>query len=186
MCQFILCTSNRFEITERSRSPYEIFVRDLVAMDGLDSSEILLIDDRGKVRQNYLSARLYKSPCPVLQTGCPTDYTIMGTLREVNGSGQVLQANFDAFKFPTSDIVQFRALVTPCIPRCDPVDCLVTDYYGREKTAQSHGKKRRRRRRSSADESGTVHLSEKEASASIITILDFPRRHIRQVACLGT
>ena len=57
--------------------------------------------------------------------GCPTDYTIMGTLREVNGSGQVLQANFDAFKFPTSDIVQFRALVTPCIPRCGSVDYCV-------------------------------------------------------------
>ena len=104
----------------------------------------------------------------------------MGTLREVNGSGQVLQANFDAFKFPTSDIVQFRALVTPCIPRCDPVDCRVTDYYGREKTVQSHGKKRRRRKRS-ADEIGTVQLSEKEASASIITNLDFPHRHVRQV-----
>ncbi len=49
--------------------------------------------------------------------GCPTDYSIMGVLREVNNSGQVLQADFDAFKFPTSDVVQFRALVTPCIPR---------------------------------------------------------------------
>merc|ERR1719507_2772752 len=96
----------------------------------------------------------------------------MGTLREVNGSGQVLQANFDAFKFPTSDIVQFRALVTPCIPRCDPVDCRVTDYYGREKTVQSHGKKRRRRRRS-ADENGTVQLSEKELMvAGVIHISD--------------
>jgi hypothetical protein len=32
----------------------------------------------------------------------------MGTLQQVNGSGQVIQANFDAFKFPTSDIVQER------------------------------------------------------------------------------
>ena len=40
---------DRFEITEGRRSPYEIFVRDLVAMDGLDSSEILLIDDRGNI-----------------------------------------------------------------------------------------------------------------------------------------
>lgn len=36
----------RFEIEEKE-SPYEIFVRDLVAMDGLDSSEIVLIDSRG-------------------------------------------------------------------------------------------------------------------------------------------
>ena len=59
------------------------------------SSEILLIDS----------------------IGCPTDYTIMGVLDEVNGKGQILQANFEAFKFPTSSVVQFRALVTPCIPR---------------------------------------------------------------------
>ena len=31
------------------RSPYEIFVRELVAMDGLDTSEILLIDSLGKI-----------------------------------------------------------------------------------------------------------------------------------------
>ena len=50
-------------------------------------------------------------------TGCPTDYSIMGVLGEVNNSARALQADFDAFKFPTSDVVQFRALVTPCIPR---------------------------------------------------------------------
>ena len=103
----------RFEIQiddfHRKSSPFEIFVRELVAMDGLDSSEILLIDDRG----------------------CPTDYSIMGVMNEVNASqGQKLQADFDAFKFPTSDVVQFRALVTPCIPRCDPVNCN-GDFFGK-------------------------------------------------------
>ena len=39
------------------------------------------------------------------------------------GSAKILQANFDAFKFPSSPLVQFRALVTPCMPRCDPVRC---------------------------------------------------------------
>lgn len=110
-------------------------------MDGLDSSEILLIDQRG----------------------CPTDFSIMGVLSEVNGSGRTLQANFDAFKFPTSDLVQFRALVTPCIPRCDPVRCDVTDYYGREQRVQSFGK---RRKRSSDDEedfmvAGAIRISDK-------------------------
>ncbi|KAH7935907.1 hypothetical protein HPB52_014960 [Rhipicephalus sanguineus] len=36
----------RFEIID-SNSPYEIFVRELVAMDGVDSSEILLVDSHG-------------------------------------------------------------------------------------------------------------------------------------------
>ena len=54
------------------------------------------------------------------------------------------------------------------------MDCRVTDYYGREKTVQSRGKKRRRR---SADEGGTtVHLSEKEASGSMNMTFHFPFR----------
>ena len=39
----------RFEIEDAKSSPYEIFVRELVASDGVDTSEILLIDDRGKL-----------------------------------------------------------------------------------------------------------------------------------------
>lgn len=63
----------------------------------------------------------------------------------MDGSGKVLQSDFDAFKFPTSDLVQFRALVTPCIPRCDPVQCDITDYYGKRQTTSSFGRRRRRR-----------------------------------------
>lgn len=48
-------------------SPYEIFVRELVAMDGVDSSEIVLIDARG----------------------CPTDHLIMGPLYKSANSGKV-------------------------------------------------------------------------------------------------
>ncbi|KAL3194598.1 hypothetical protein MRX96_054068, partial [Rhipicephalus microplus] len=51
---------------------------------------------------------------------CPTDRTIMGPLHKVNEDGKVLHAPFDAFKFPTSEIVQFKALVTPCLPTCEP------------------------------------------------------------------
>ena len=38
----------RFEIDDPT-SPYELFVRELVAMDGKDTSEILLIDSRGNI-----------------------------------------------------------------------------------------------------------------------------------------
>jgi hypothetical protein len=47
---------------------------------------------------------------------------------------KILISNFDAFKFPTSDVVQFRALVTPCMPTCEPVDCSYRDYYGGDNT----------------------------------------------------
>ncbi|CAB4062086.1 unnamed protein product [Lepeophtheirus salmonis] len=103
--------------TNEMKNHYEIFVRELVAIDGLDSSEIILIDE----------------------LGCPMDVSIMSHVKQVNGSAQTLQADFDAFKFPTSDTVQFRALVTPCIPRCDPIVCnLGYPMY-------SYGKRRRRR-----------------------------------------
>ena len=60
-----------------------------------DTSEILLIDD----------------------VGCPTDYSIMAELRKAadGGSTHSVRANFDAFKFPTSNVVQFRALVSDLI-----------------------------------------------------------------------
>lgn len=56
----------KFEILDPN-SPYEIFVRELVAMDGVDSSEIVLIDYRG----------------------CPTDQVIMGPLYKSSNSGKV-------------------------------------------------------------------------------------------------
>lgn len=50
----------RFEILDMD-SPYEIFVRELVALDGRDSSEIVLIDGEG----------------------CPTDVSIMQAITQV-------------------------------------------------------------------------------------------------------
>lgn len=56
----------KFEIIDKN-SPYEIFVRELVAMDGIDSSEIVLIDS----------------------DGCPTDHFIMGPLYKTAETGKV-------------------------------------------------------------------------------------------------
>lgn len=56
----------KFEILDKN-SPYEIFVRELVAMDGVDSSEIVLIDS----------------------DGCPTDHFIMGPIYKSAQSGKV-------------------------------------------------------------------------------------------------
>ena len=51
----------RFEIADFD-SPYEIFVRELVALDGRDSTEIMLIDE----------------------DGCPTDTSIMSAVIQVS------------------------------------------------------------------------------------------------------
>ncbi|XP_022187508.2 uncharacterized protein LOC111046295 [Nilaparvata lugens] len=112
----------KFEILDKN-SPYEIFVRDLVALDGFDSTEIVLIDS----------------------DGCPTDHFIMGPLYRSADSGKMLLSFFDAFKFPSSEVVQFRALVTPCMPTCEPVQCEQEDASGELRSVQSLGRRRRRR-----------------------------------------
>ena len=115
--------SLRFEIVDQ-QSPYEIFVRELIAMDGSDGAEIVLIDSRG----------------------CPTDPSIMGSVSQFQNNGKALEAPFEAFKFPTSPVVQFQALLTPCLPSCQPVDCsLPADpSTGGLLEAKSYGRRRRR------------------------------------------
>ncbi|XP_046865368.1 uncharacterized protein LOC6647167 [Drosophila willistoni] len=110
----------KFEIVDE-QSPYEIFIRELVAMDGVDNSEITLIDSNG----------------------CPTDHFIMGPVYKGSVSGKVLLSNFDAFKFPSSEVVQFRALVTPCMPSCEPVQCDQEDTSGEFRSLLSYGRRRR-------------------------------------------
>ena len=54
-------------------------------------------------------------------------------------------SHFDAFKFPSSEVVQFRALVTPCMPACEPVQCDEEESTGEVRSVISYGKRRRRR-----------------------------------------
>jgi len=109
-----------FEILDND-SPYEIFVRDLIAMDGATDTELLLIDGRG----------------------CPVEPTIMSELRKSSQSPKLLLSSFDAFRFPSSDMVQFRALITPCMPTCAPVTCDILDYTGQTRNVESYGRKKR-------------------------------------------
>ncbi|KAK8399758.1 hypothetical protein O3P69_003649 [Scylla paramamosain] len=111
----------RFEITDLG-SPYQIFVRHLMATDGQDNSEIMLIDG----------------------DGCPTDPTIMQEVVQLNGNGKVLLAPFQAFKFPSSVVVHFRALVMPCLPHCEPVQCHAPGFDGFSRSSDSFGKRKRR------------------------------------------
>ena len=126
----------KFEILDE-QSPYEIFVRELVAMDGADSGEITLIDSRG----------------------CPTDHFIMGPIYKSTDTGKILLSHFDAFKFPSSPTVQFRALVTPCMPTCEPVQCDENNFGGESRSIISYGRKRR-----SANE---THLVERKRRDTI-------------------
>lgn len=65
---------------------------------------------------------------------------------------QILLSHFDAFKFPSSEVVQFRALVTPCMPTCEPVQCDEEEPSGELRSVVSYGRRRRRRSTSSSHE----------------------------------
>lgn len=103
-----------------------------MAVDGQDQSEILLIDSNG----------------------CPTDIAIMGPMNKLENDRKAIQGPFDAFKFPTSETVQFRALVTPCLPTCEPVKCDITGYDGGLRELSSFGRRRRRRSVANANNNG--------------------------------
>ena len=67
----------------------------------------------------------------------------MSELKKSLGSDKILVSKFDAFRFPSSDMVQFRAMVTPCMPTCPPVTCDVLDYTGQSRQVESYGRKKR-------------------------------------------
>ena len=90
-------------------------------MDGSTDTELLLID----------------------ANGCPTDSSIMGEVYRSEKSNRISLSNFDAFRFPTSEVVQFRAMITPCMPTCPPVQCDVLDYTGQSRQVESYGRKKR-------------------------------------------
>lgn len=105
-----------------TQGPYQIFVRELVAVDGVDTLDIMLIDNMG----------------------CPTDASILKSVEKVEDEYKYhLQVPFEAFKFPTSDMVQFRALVTPCITKCEPVHCSAQGVDGKVEEKMSYGRRRR-------------------------------------------
>ena len=92
----------------------------------------------------------------------------MGALRKEVDDPKMLLADFDAFKFPTSDVVQFRAHVTPCMPTCQPVDCSITDYRGGSKVVESFGRKRRSASAAAADHSFGSYLSRHSRAVTLM------------------
>lgn len=133
--------------------PYELFVRELVALDGTDMSEFMLIDG----------------------DGCPTDLAIMAPIEKSgSGGGQILETRFEAFKFPTSDLVQFKALVTPCVANCEPSRCNLSLPSGRTSQTLSYGRRRRRRETSGDDDQSSKGQDSKapvlEDSENVVVI----------------
>lgn len=81
---------------------------------------------------------------PVLTPFPFSKFSLFLPLEQLNGTGKILLAPFQAFKFPSSEMVQFRGLVTPCFPKCEPVQCQVPSFDGVSRSRFSFGKRKRR------------------------------------------
>nr|XP_046915324.1 uncharacterized protein LOC124495920 [Dermatophagoides farinae] len=138
----------RFEIVDQS-TPYELFVRELIALDGSDMSEFVLIDS----------------------DGCPTDVAIMKPVLKSRESAKTLETSFEAFKFPSSDIVQFKALITPCITNCEPINCNLNLPNGRTSQSISYGRRRRRRSPSNADDNNKSDINDPRQNVIVVESL---------------
>lgn len=130
-------------------APYELFVRELIALDGSDMSEFVLIDS----------------------DGCPTDVAIMKPVLKSRESAKTLETSFEAFKFPSSDIVQFKALITPCITNCEPINCNLNLPNGRTSQSISYGRRRRRRSPSNADDNNKSDINDPRQNVIVVESL---------------
>lgn len=54
------------------------------------------------------------------ENGCATDPTIFGEW-DYNSETHSLMANFNAFKFPSSDNIRFQCNIRVCFGKCQPV-----------------------------------------------------------------
>lgn len=66
------------------------------------------------------------------ENGCATDPNIFKEW-EYNPETQSLTAEFNAFKFPSSDNIRFQCNIRVCFGRCQPVNCRGFDAFGRRR-----------------------------------------------------
>lgn len=120
-------------------APFGIFVRDIIAMDGKqmvvqqqkqptnNTNTKLTSANNNNDLDELISANLAANVGQTIQLinedGCPTDANIMGHLVKLDPAGRKFLAPFDAFKFPSSDVVFFRAVITTCLAECRPSSC---------------------------------------------------------------
>lgn len=66
------------------------------------------------------------------ENGCATDPSIFGEW-DFNSATNSLLANFNAFKFPSSDNIRFQCNIRVCFGRCQPVNCNDYNAFGKRK-----------------------------------------------------
>ena len=78
--------------------------------------------------------------------GCPVDHQVFPALEVDPKDGRSLFANFKAFRFPSSGLVNFEVQIRFCPERCQPVECGSTASGHSQPRLRSYGRRKRRRR----------------------------------------
>jgi hypothetical protein len=91
------------------------------------------------------------------ENGCASDPSIFGDW-EYSPESNTLMANFNAFKFPSSDNIRFQCNIRVCFGKCQPVNCRGYNAFGR------------RRRREISDETPTKSIATRSVTESSTAI----------------
>ncbi|XP_035206202.1 uncharacterized protein LOC118181224 isoform X2 [Stegodyphus dumicola] len=126
----------RVQVRMSDEDTYGIFVRNLVAKDGIGGNNLTLIDN----------------------TGCPVEVKMMREVRTIEPQSKSLEGYLEAFTFTGSSLLELEAEVETCLENCKPVLCQIPT--GRRdddtETVSSYGRKKRD---SGSDVLSTVTLS---------------------------
>jgi Zona pellucida-like domain len=113
------------------------------------------------------------------ENGCATDPSIFGEW-DYNSDTNTLMANFNAFKFPSSDNIRFQCNIRVCFGKCQPVNCRGYNAYGRRRrreiTDDSEKPNKSIATRSINDDLGLEGSLREEITISSNAILTFERR----------
>ena len=113
------------------------------------------------------------------ENGCATDPTIFGEW-EFNSDTNTLMANFNAFKFPSSDNIRFQCNIRVCFGKCQPVNCRGYNAFGRRRrreiTDETTNNKSIARRATPDDSLSVEGLLREEITISSNAILTFEKR----------
>lgn len=113
------------------------------------------------------------------ENGCATDPSIFGEW-EFNSDTNTLMANFNAFKFPSSDNIRFQCNIRVCFGKCQPVNCRGYNAFGRRRRREITDETQNNKsvaRRAVTDEPLSVEgLLREEITISSNAILTFERR----------
>ena len=79
-----------------------------------------------------------------------------------------------------ASVSNISSQVTPCMPKCEPVQCDITDYTGQSRTVDSYGRRKKRdlglvtrtKRRAEMEEAlvvSTLHIVDRLAARQVLS-----------------